>query len=133
MAAKSVTHSITLSVGDISRVFSDTQTAASNPTNFIVGDQQVSGSSHEDLGRNLKTDALGDLEMTGHNTMLLLRNDTASGGGELTVSFDDASDFPVQIFPQQMNLYSVEDIRDVKIGSTSGVATFTYMAIQLDS
>jgi hypothetical protein len=133
MAAKSVTHSITLSVGDISLVFSDTQTAASNPTNFIVGDQQVSGSSHEYLGRANKTDALGDLEMTGHNTMLLLRNDTASGGGELTVSFDDASAFPVQILPQQMNLYSVEDIRDVKLASTAGVATFTFMAIQLDS
>jgi len=133
MAAKSVTHSVSLAVGDISLALSNTQTADASPTNFVLGDQQVtSAGSPEYLGRAEKAHALGDVEMSGHKVMLLLRNDTASGGGDLLVSLADNTTYEVSIKPQNINLLTITDLQDVKVDSSSGNVDYTYLVVQLD-
>ena len=133
MAAKSVSHTVSLSVGNISLAFSDSQTADASPTNFVLGDQQVtSAGSPEYLGRAEKAHALGDVEMSGHKVMLLLRNDTASGGGDLLVSLADNTTYELSLKPQHVNLLTITDLQDVKVDSSSGNVDFTYVIVQLD-
>ena len=134
MAAKSVTHSVSLAVGDIALALSDTQTADANPTDFVLGVQRV-GTTAEYLGRALKGDALGDVETSACNVMLLLRNDNTSGG-ELKVTLDDSdpeSGSDIVIKPQQINLVSLDALQDVRLCSHSGNCDFTYLAIQIGS
>ena len=90
MAAKSVTHSVSLAVGDIALALSDSQTADADPTDYVMGVQRV-GTTAEYLGRADKADALGDVDTTACNVLLLLRNDNAvgAGSGELKVTLDD--------------------------------------------
>ncbi len=134
MAAKSVTHSVSLAVGDIALALSDTQTADANPTDFVLGVQRV-GTTAEYLGRALKGDALGDVDISACNVMLLLRNDNTSGG-ELKVTLDDSdpeSGSDIVIKPQQINLVSLDALQDVRLCSHSGNCDFTYLAIQIGS
>jgi len=134
MAAKSVTHSVSLAVGDIALALSDTQTADANPTDFVLGVQRV-GTTAEYLGRALKGDALGDVDTSACNVMLLLRNDNTSGG-ELKVTLDDSdpeSGSDIVIKPQQINLVSLDALQDVRLCSHSGNCDFTYLAIQIGS
>ena len=139
MAAKSVTHTVSLSVGDISLSLSDTQTADANPTDFVLGVQRV-GTSAEYLGRADKADALGDVDTTACNVLLLLRNDNAvgAGSGELKVTLDDddpasGTNADIIIKPQQINLLSLDTLQDVRLCSHSGNCDFTYLAIQIGS
>ena len=133
MAVSSVTHTVTLSVGNIALALSDSQNSAADPTNFVVGDQTVDASTPEYLGRSDHTDALGDVEMSGHNVMLLLRNDNTTGGN-LQVSLVGTSPvYELSIKPQQINLMSVTDVRDVKVLSSTGNVNFTFMVIQIDN
>ena len=134
MAAKSVTHSVSLAVGDIALALSDAQTADANPTDFVLGVQRV-GTTAEYLGRALKGDALGDVDTSACNVMLLLRNDNTSGG-ELKVTLDDSdpeSGSDIVIKPQQINLVSLDALQDVRLCSHSGNCDFTYLAIQIGS
>ena len=121
-------------MGDIALALSDTQTADANPTDFVLGVQRV-GTTAEYLGRALKGDALGDVDTSACNVMLLLRNDNTSGG-ELKVTLDDSdpeSGSDIVIKPQQINLVSLDALQDVRLCSHSGNCDFTYLAIQIGS
>ena len=139
MAAKSVTHSVSLAVGDISLALSDSQTADADPTDYVMGVQRV-GTTAEYLGRADKADALGDVDTTACNVLLLLRNDNAvgAGSGELKVTLDDddpaaSTHADIIIKPQQINLISIDALQDVRLCSHSGNCDFTYLAIQIGS
>ena len=137
MASKSVTHSTSLSVGDISLIFSNSQTADSDPTNFLIGDQRVTTTPryvNGDLESGTQPTKIGDIEVTGHKVMLLLRNDNAAGAGDLDVSLVSGTHvYELAIKPQQMNLLTVEDLDDVVVRSSAGDCDYTYMAVQLDT
>ena len=132
MAAKSVTHTVSLSLGNISLSLSDTQNSAANPTNIALGDQTIGTGSPEYLGRTNQGDALADVEMSGHKVMLLLRNDTDTGGGDLLVSLANDTNYRISLKPQFTNLLTITNLQDVKVLSSSGSVTFTYMAVQID-
>ena len=122
----------------------DTQTADADPTDFAFGTQRV-GTSAEYLGRTNKTDALGDVDTTACNVLLLLRNDNAvgAGSGELKVTLNntdpagnDSSSNPnadIIIKPQQINLISIDQLQDVRLCSHSGNCDLTYLAVQIGS
>ena len=134
MAAKSVTHSVSLAVGNVALALSDTQTAASNPTNFVMGDQRVGAVTPLYIGGSSSQPAtIGDVEVTGHKVLLLLRNDNAAGDGDLQVSLVSGSPvYELSIKAQQINLLTVTDLDDVVVLSSSGNCDFNYMAIQID-
>jgi len=134
MAAKSVTHSVSLAVGNIALALSDSQTAASDPTNFVLGDQRVGAVTPLYIGgSSSKPSTIGDVEVSGHKVLLLLRNETAAGGGDLKVSlYDGSPDYELEIKPQQINLLTVKDLDEVVVLSSSGNCDFNYMAIQID-
>jgi hypothetical protein len=134
MAAKSVTHSVSLAVGNVALALSDTQTAASDPTNFIIGDQRVGAVTPLYIGGSSSQPAtIGDVEVTGHKVLLLLRNDNAAGEGDLQVSLVSGSPvYELLIKAQQINLLTVTDLDDVVVLSSSGNCDFNYMAIQID-
>ena len=134
MAAKSVTHSVSLALGNVALALSDTQTAASDPTNFVMGDQRVGASTPLFIGgASSKPTTIGDVEVSGHKVLLLLRNETAAGGGDLKVSlFDGSPVYELLIKPQQINLLTVTDLDEVIVLSSSGNCDFHYMAIQID-
>jgi len=135
MAAKSVTHSVSLAVGNVALALSDTQTAASNPTNFVMGDQRVGAVTPLYIGGSSSQPAtIGDVEVTGHKVLLLLRNDNAAGDGDLQVSLVSGSPvYELSIKAQQINLLTVTDLDDVVVLSSSGNCDFNYMAIQIDA
>jgi hypothetical protein len=64
--------------------------------------------------------------------MLLLRNDTATGGGDLLVSLANDTNYRISLKPQFTNLLTITNLQDVKVLSSSGSVTFTYMAVQID-
>ena len=139
MAAKSVTHTVSLAVGDIALALSDSQTADADPTDYVLGVQRV-GTSAEYLGRTDKAHALGDVDTSACNVLLLLRNDNAvgAGSGELKVTLDDddpaaSTHADIIIKPQQINLLSLDTLQDVRLCSHSGNCDFTYLAIQIGS
>ena len=139
MAAKSVTHSVSLSLGTVALSLSDTQTSDADPTDFAFGTQRV-GTSAEYLGRTNKSDALGDVDTSACNVLLLLRNDNAvgAGSGELKVTLDDSdpasgSNADIIIKPQQINLISIDALQDVRLCSHSGNCDLTYLAVQIGS
>ena len=138
MAAKSVTHSVSLSLGTVALSLSDTQTADADPTDFAFGTQRV-GTSAEYLGRTDKAHALGDVDTSACNVLLLLRNDNAvgAGSGELKVTLDDSDpasgSADIIIKPQQINLISIDALQDVRLCSHSGNCDLTYLAVQIGS
>ena len=135
MAAKSVTHSVSLALGNVALALSDTQTAASDPTNFVMGDQRVGAVTPLFIGGSSSHPAtIGDVEVTGHKVLLLLRNDNAAGEGDLNVSHVSGSPvYELLIKAQQINLLTVTDLDDVIVLSSSGNCDFNYMAIQIDN
>ena len=139
MAAKSVTHTVSLAVGDIALAISYSLTADAYPTDYVLGVQRV-GTSAEYLGRTDKAHALGDVDTSACNVLLLLRNDNAvgAGSGELKVTLDDddpaaSTHADIIIKPQQINLLSLDTLQDVRLCSHSGNCDFTYLAIQIGS
>jgi len=133
-AAKSVTHAVSLALGDVALSLSDTQTAASNPTNFVIGDQRVGDSTplyiNGDSGQPSK---IGDVEVSGHKVLLMIRNDNAAGEGDLNVSLANNTTYELSIKAQQINLLTVTDLRDVKVISSTGNCDYNYMAVQIDA
>ena len=134
MAAKSVSHTVSLSVGNISLAFSDSTTADADPTDYIIGTQRLTTANDQYLGRDAQGDPFGDVDKTACNVLLLLRNDNTSGG-EIKATLDNSdptgSDAVLFIKPQQINLLSVDNLNNVRLCSHSGTCDITYMAIQM--
>jgi hypothetical protein len=134
MAAQSVTQSVNLAVGTIlSRDFSSSITADADPTDYVIGTQRVGTAGSEEYltSRAAVGDAIGDIDHTATNVLLVLQNDNALGGGELHVSLANNTTYYIKIKPQQVNVLSVVDLKNVKVVSSSGNCDFTYMAIQI--
>tara|TARA_Y100001938_G_C8055792_1_gene414304 strand:+ start:944 stop:1357 length:414 start_codon:yes stop_codon:yes gene_type:complete len=133
MAAKSVTHSVSLSLGDVALALSDTSTATANPTDFVLGSQSVS-TSYESL------DA-GDVDPSSCLVMLLIKNENTTGSSELQLSLDghladdgDAGTNPtihLVLHNGQTNLISIENYGNVRVKSNTGTVEVTYMAVQI--
>lgn len=132
MAAQSVTQSVNLAVGTIlSRDFSSSITADADPTDYVIGTQRVGTGAEFLASRAAVGDVIGDIDHTATNVLLVLQNDTALGGGELHVSLANNTTYYIKIKPQQVNVLSVVDLKNVKVVSSSGNCDFTYMAIQI--
>ena len=133
MAAKSVTHAVSLSLGDVALALSDTSTATANPTDFVLGSQSVS-TSYEALDD-------GDVDPASCLVMLLIKNENTTGSSELQVSLDghladdgDGSTNPtihLVLHNGQTNLISIENYGNVRVKSNTGTVEVTYMAVQI--
>ena len=122
MAAKSVTHSVSLSLGDVALALSDTSTATANPTDFVLGSQSVS-TSYEALDD-------GDVDPSSCLVMLLIKNENTTGSSKLQLSLDGGSTIHLVLHNGQTNLISIEDYGNVRVKS-NGTVEVTYMAVQI--
>ena len=142
MAAKSVTHSVSLMVGDISLNFSDTITSADTATSFAVQSQII---AHSTTPATLVT---GEVDTSSCNAMILIRNDEAVQTGSyphyknLTVSLDDGTTYPLIVKPQTSALFSIGskaggigDLTHVKVlsGGNNESVEFRYMLVQTEA
>ncbi len=133
MAAKSVTHSVSLAVGNIALALSDSSTATANPTDYVLATQTVS-TSYEALDD-------GEVDSASCLVMLLIKNENTTGSSELQLSLDGhlADDGDVGTNPTihlvlhngQTNLISIENYGNVRIKSNTGSVEVTYMAVQI--
>ena len=123
MAAKSVTHAVSLSLGDVALSLSDTSTATANPTDFVLGSQSVS-TSYEALDD-------GDVDPASCLVMLLIKNENTTGSSELQVSLDSGSTIHLVLHNGQTNLISIENYGNVRLKSNTGTVEVTYMAVQI--
>jgi len=123
MAAKSVTHAVSLSLGDVALALSDTSTATANPTDFVLGSQSVS-TSYEALDD-------GDVDPTSCLVMLLIKNENTTGSSELQLSLDSGSTIHLVLHNGQTNLISIENYGNVRLKSNTGTVEVTYMAVQI--
>ena len=133
MAAKSVTHAVSLSLGDVALALSDTQTAAADPTNFALGDGSVGLTPEFLSGSTSSAGTIADVKMSGGKVMLLLKNETDAGGADLLVSLEANTQYLLSLKPQQINLLTITNLENVKIVSSGGTALFSYMAVQIDA
>jgi len=123
MAAKSVTHSVSLSLGDVALALSDTSTATADPTDFVLGSQSVS-TSYEALDD-------GDVDPASCLVMLLIKNENTTGSSELQLSLDSGSTIHLVLHNGQTNLISIENYGNVRVKSNTGTVEVTYMAVQI--
>ena len=141
MAAKSVTHSVSLMVGDISLNFSDTITSADTATSFAVQSQVI---AHSTTPATLVT---GEVDTSSCNTMIIIRNDEAVQTGanthykNLNVSLDNGSNYDIIVKPQTSALFSIGskdgsigDLTHVKVlsGGNNESVEFRYMLVQTE-
>jgi len=123
MAAKSVSHTVSLSIGNVALSLTDTTTATANPTDYVLGSQTVT-TAYEAI-------AAGEVDPASCLVMLLLKNENTTGTSELQVSLDDESSISLVLHNGQTNLISVENFGNVKIKSNTGSIDVSYMAIQI--
>ena len=123
MAAKSVTHAVSLSLGDVALALSDTSTATANPTDFVLGSQSVS-TSYEALDD-------GDVDPASCLVMLLIKNENTTGSSELQLSLDSGSTIHLVLHNGQTNLISIENYGNVRLKTNTGTVEVTYMAVQI--
>ena len=123
MAAKSVTHAVSLSLGDVALALSDTSTATADPTDFVLGSQSVS-TSYEALDD-------GDVDPASCLVMLLIKNENTTGSSELQLSLDSGSTIHLVLHNGQTNLISIENYGNVRLKSNTGTVEVTYMAVQI--
>ena len=123
MAAKSVSHTVSLSIGSVALSLTDTTTATANPTDFVLGSQTVS-TSYETIDD-------GEVDPSSCLVMLLLKNENTTGTSELQVSLDSGSTIHLVIHNGQTNLISIENFGNVRIKSNTGSIDVSYMAIQI--
>ena len=123
MAAKSVTHAVSLSLGDVALALSDASTATANPTDFVLGSQSVS-TSYEALDD-------GDVDPASCLVMLLIKNENTTGSSELQLSLDSGSTIHLVLHNGQTNLISIENYGNVRVKSNTGTVEVTYMAVQI--
>ena len=133
MAAKSVSHTVSMSLGNVALSLTDTSTATANPTDFVLGSQSVS-TSYEALDD-------GDVDPASCLVMLLIKNENTTGTSELQLSLDghladdgDAGTNPtihLVLHNGQTNLISIENYGNVRVKSNTGTVEVTYMAVQI--
>jgi len=123
MAAKSVTHSVSLAVGNIALALSDSTTVSANPTDYLLATQTVS-TSYEALDD-------GEVDPASCLVMLLIKNENTTGTSELQLSLDSGSTIHLVLHNGQTNLISIEDYGNVRIKSNTGSVEVTYMAVQI--
>tara|TARA_B100000131_G_scaffold210805_3_gene202659 strand:+ start:485 stop:868 length:384 start_codon:yes stop_codon:yes gene_type:complete len=123
MAAKSVTHTVSLSLGDVALALSDTSTATANPTDYVLASQSVS-TSYEALDD-------GDVDPASCLVMLLIKNENTTGTSELQLSLDSGSTIHLVLHNGQTNLISIENYGNVRVKSNTGTVEVTYMAVQI--
>jgi hypothetical protein len=123
MAAKSVTHTVSLSLGDVALALSDTSTATANPTDYVLASQSVS-TSYEALDD-------GDVDPASCLVMLLIKNENTTGTSELQLSLDSGTTIHLVLHNGQTNLISIENYGNVRVKSNTGTVEVTYMAVQI--
>tara|TARA_Y100000996_G_scaffold351960_2_gene291408 strand:- start:1251 stop:1634 length:384 start_codon:yes stop_codon:yes gene_type:complete len=123
MAAKSVTHTVSLSLGDVALALSDTSTATANPTDYVLASQSVS-TSYEALDD-------GDVDSASCLVMLLIKNENTTGTSELQLSLDSGTTIHLVLHNGQTNLISIENYGNVRVKSNTGTVEVTYMAVQI--
>tara|TARA_A100001037_G_scaffold282506_1_gene287146 strand:- start:359 stop:742 length:384 start_codon:yes stop_codon:yes gene_type:complete len=123
MAAKSVTHTVSLSLGDVALALSDTSTATANPTDYVLASQSVS-TSYEALDD-------GDVDPASCLVMLLIKNENTTGSSELQLSLDSGTTIHLVLHNGQTNLISIENYGNVRVKSNTGTVEVTYMAVQI--
>jgi len=74
MAAKSVTHSATVTVGNVSLSLSDSSTATADPTDFVLGTFRADTS--------FDTIPAGDVDASSSKVLLLIKNENTTGNSE---------------------------------------------------
>jgi hypothetical protein len=123
MAAKSVSHTVSLSIGNVSLAFNDSSTVSADPTDFLLATQTVS-TSYEALDD-------GEVDPASCLVMLLLKNENTTGSSELQLSLDEGTTIHLVLHNGQTNLISIENYGNVRIKSNTGSIDVSYMAIQI--
>tara|TARA_R100000315_G_C5091285_1_gene52519 strand:- start:10 stop:423 length:414 start_codon:yes stop_codon:yes gene_type:complete len=133
MAAKTVTHTVSLTVDNVSLSLTDSSVATANPTDYVLASQSVS-TSYEALDD-------GDVDPASCLVMLLIKNENTTGSSELQLSLDGhlADDGDINTNPTihlvlhngQTNLISIENYGNVRVKSNTGTVNVSYMAVQI--
>lgn len=123
MAAKSVTHSATVTVGNVSLSLSDSSTATADPTDFVLGTFRADTS--------FDTIPAGDVDASSSNVLLLIKNENTSGSSELQVCLDGTTAIHLVLLNGQTNLLSTENLSNIKLKSNTGTVDVSYMAVQI--
>jgi len=123
MAAKSVTHAVSLSLGDVALALSDTSTATADPTDFVLGTFRADTS--------FDTIPAGDVDASSSKVLLLIKNENTTGNSELQVCVDGTSAIHLVLLNGQTNLLSTENLSNIKLKAHTGTVDVTYMAVQI--
>lgn len=123
MAAKSVTHSATVTVGNVSLSLSNSSTATADPTDFVLGTFRADTS--------FDTIPAGDVDASSSNVLLLIKNENTSGSSELQVCLDGTTAIHLVLLNGQTNLLSTENLSNIKLKSNTGTVDVSYMAVQI--
>ena len=123
MAAKSVTHSATMTVGNVSLSLSDSSTATADPTDFVLGTLRAD--------TNFSTIPAGDVDASASKVLLLIKNENTTGNSELQVCVDGTSAIHLVLINGQTNLLSTENLSNIKLKAHAGTVDVTYMAVQI--
>jgi hypothetical protein len=123
MAAKSVSHTVSMSVGNVVLSLTDSTTVTANPTDYVLGSQTVT-TAYEAI-------AAGEVDTASCLVMLLLKNENTTGTSELQLSLDSGSTIHLVLHNGQTNLISIENYGNVRIKSNTGSIDVSYMAIQI--
>jgi len=143
MAAKSVTQSVSLTVGDLSLSFANTQTSGDAATSFSVQSQVIA--DHTTTSTGLVT---GEVDTSNCNAMIMIRNDEAVQTGSndyyknLNVSLDGGSNFDLIVKPQTTALFSIGsknggfgNLGNVRVrsGGNNASVEFRYFIVQTEA
>tara|TARA_R100001015_G_C4632216_1_gene195500 strand:- start:48 stop:431 length:384 start_codon:yes stop_codon:yes gene_type:complete len=123
MAAKSVTHSATVTVGNVSLSLSDSSTATADPTDFVLGTFRADTS--------FNTIPAGDVDASASKVLLLIKNENTTGNSELQVCVDGTSAIHLVLLNGQTNLLSTENLSNIKLKAHTGTVDVSYMAVQI--
>jgi len=123
MAAKSVTHSATVTVGNVSLSLSDSSTATADPTDFVLGTLRAD--------TNFSTIPTGDVDASSSKVLLLIKNENTTGNSELQVCVDGTSAIHLVLLNGQTNLFSTENLSNIKLKAHTGTVDVSYMAVQI--
>ncbi len=123
MAAKSVTHSATVTVGNVSLSLSDSSTATADPTDFVLGTFRADTS--------FDTIPAGDVDASASKVLLLIKNENTTGNSELQVCVDGTSAIHLVLLNGQTNLLSTENLSNIKLKAHTGTVDVSYMAVQI--
>ena len=143
MAAKTIAHTVQLTVGDITLNFSDSITSGDTATSFSVQSQVIADSSTTSTGL-----VTGEVDTSNCNAMILIRNDEAVQTGSndyyrnLNVSLDGGSNFDLIIKPQTTALFSIGsknggfgNLGNVRVrsGGNNASVEFRYLIVQTEA